>query len=167
MPTLIQNWWLLFLIFCLNFNGITQVSPSFKKLLDSHCYGFPTISTLDAVNELNTSVFIDAREFKEFKISHIPNAIFLGFNKPIWKNLNNISKDKKIIVYCSIGVRSKKIAKKIKQKGYKETYNLYGGIFQWSNESHPLVKLNNKKTKNIHGYSKEWGKWIKNGKIFY
>ena len=167
MPTLIKKGSLLFLILCLNFNGSSQVSPSFKKLLDSHCDGFPTISTLNAAKELNTSVFIDAREFNEFKISHIPNAIFLGFNKPIWKNLNEISKDKKIIVYCSIGARSKNIAKKIKQKGYKKTYNLYGGIFQWSNEKHPLVNLNNEKTKNIHGYSKEWSKWIKNGKIFY
>ena len=95
MPTLIKKGSLLFLILCLNFNGSSQVSPSFKSFLIHTADGFPTISTLNASKELNTSVFIDAREFNEFKISHIPNAIFLGFNKPIWKNLNEISKDKK------------------------------------------------------------------------
>jgi len=33
-------------------------------------------------------------------------------------------------VYCSLGIRSEVIAKKLKKAGYTNVFNLYGGIFE-------------------------------------
>ena len=39
-----------------------------------------------------------------------------------------INKNKPIIIYCSSGYRSKSAYKKLKNMGYTEVYNLYGGL---------------------------------------
>jgi rhodanese-related sulfurtransferase len=66
-------------------------------------------------------VVLDAREQKEFDVSHIRNAINVGFNKfdksKITKRVND--KNTPIVVYCSIGVRSEKIGEKLLKLGYK------------------------------------------------
>ena len=81
------------------------------------------------------NIYLDAREANEFKISHLPNAIYVGYN--YFKNKQILTqvpdKNASIVVYCSIGVRSEQIAEKIKKLGYKNVYNLYGGIFEYKN----------------------------------
>ena len=72
-----------------------------------------------------------------------------------------------IVVYCSIGYRSEKIGKKIKNLGFSRVYNLYGGIFEWSNRAYPLIDNQKKKTIKVHGYNQDWGKWLSRGeKVF-
>ena len=78
--------------------------------------------------------------------------------------LNKIDKQKPIIVYCSIGYRSEKIAEKIKASGFAKVYNLYGSIFEWANNELPLVEMNNKPTQKVHTYNKKWSKWMLNPK---
>jgi len=54
-------------------------------------------------------VFIDAREKKEFDVSHIRNAIYAGYKDFNLAMLNAVSKQSEVIVYCSIGKRSEDI----------------------------------------------------------
>jgi rhodanese-related sulfurtransferase len=128
----------------------------------------PYIYTKDII--LNDStILLDAREEEEYNVSKIPGAYYVGFNNFTIDNLpsNNVLKNKKIIVYCSIGVRSEKIAAKVKKAGYNNVYNLWGGIFEWCNADKPLHNINNKPTKNIHTYSKKWGQYVKKGNKVY
>ena len=55
--------------------------------------------------------FFDAREPREYDVSHIENALLVGYNHFDINTVKNIPKDKKIIVYCSMGYRSEKITK--------------------------------------------------------
>ena len=144
----------------------SQVSKSYERLLSQY-KDLTTISISEAQKLEKKAIFIDTREYKEFKVSHIPNALFFGYNKPNWIILNNIPKSKTIIVYCSIGARSQNIGLKLKKRGYKNVKNLYGGFFQWSNEGRKMVDIKNNKTNKIHGYSPEWGKWISKGNVTY
>ena len=112
-------------------------------------------------------VILDAREPKEFKVSHIENAVYAGYDNFDISILRNIAKNKKIVVYCSVGIRSEKIADKIKNAGFKDVHNLYGGIFEWKNEEFPLVDINGEETEQVHVYSKRWGKWLRNGEKIY
>ncbi len=124
------------------------------------------------VNQLQDQtkiVLLDAREPKEYNVSHINNAIFVGYKK---FQINNVlktvqNKHQKIVVYCSLGVRSESIAKKIKAAGYTNVYNLYGGIFEWKNNNLELYNSNNQVTENVHAFSKQWGKWLTKGKKIY
>ena len=72
-----------------------------------------------------------------------------------------------IVVYCSLGIRSEKIAKRIKDKGYTNVYNLYGGIFEWKNNNFQVQDTLGKTTEKVHAFNKSWGKWLKKGEKVY
>lgn len=112
-------------------------------------------------------VFLDARELSEYNISHIKNAIHVGFKKFSIEKLNGIDKNKKIVVYCSVGYRSEKITVLLKKNGFDNCYNLYGGIFEWVNQNHSVYDMENKVTKKVHVYSSKWSVWLNKGEKIY
>lgn len=126
--------------------------------------------TVDSLkNILPTVVLLDAREKIEYKVSHLKNANFVGYDN---FNLEYVikkfpKKDTSIVVYCSLGVRSELIAEKIKKAGYSNVYNLYGGIFEWKNKENEVVDNKEKTTEKVHTFNKEWSKWLKKGKKVY
>lgn len=116
---------------------------------------------------MESGVLLDARAMNEFKVSHIPGAQFVGYDEFEIESLKNLSKDKKIIIYCSMGYRSEKIAEKLKAEGFKEVYNLYGGIFEWVNQGNKIVDSTNRSTDRVHAYSRTWGIWLNRGQKIY
>ncbi len=124
--------------------------------------------SVDSLFELQSnSVLIDTREKEEFKISHIKNAIYVGYTDFDISIVKDIPKDQRIVVYCSLGVRSEVIARKLKKEGYTKVYNLYGGIFEWKNKNFPVVDNQGKETEKIHAFSKEWSIYLKKGTKVY
>lgn len=120
------------------------------------------------IKELNTKtgvILLDTREIKEFKVSHIKNATNVGFDKFDSAKLAKKFKDKNatIIVYCSIGVRSEKIGEKLQKLGYKNVYNLYGGIFEYKNTGGKVVNNQNKVTDSVHTFNKIWSVYLTKG----
>lgn len=111
---------------------------------------------------LDNLILLDAREWEEYKVSHIANAKFIGYKNPDFTNLHQLSKDMEVIVYCSIGYRSEKIAEKLKSQGFTNVRNLYGSIFEWVNQGQEIVDMTGKPTLNIHTYNKRWSKWMIN-----
>jgi rhodanese-related sulfurtransferase len=109
--------------------------------------------------------YLDAREPAEFDTSHIPGAVFIGFDHWDSQAVQALPKDHTLVVYCSIGYRSEKIAGKLKKMGFQKVYNLYGSIFEWANEGNSLVSNNNTPTLKLHTYNKKWGKWVDNPSI--
>lgn len=118
-------------------------------------------------NQEENVIFIDAREKNEYDVSHLKNAIWVGYDNYSIKPLTLIDKSAKIIVYCSVGYRSEIIAKKLIALGYKNSMNLYGGIFEWINQGFPVYDNNNQATAKVHAYSKSWGIWLTKGEKVY
>ncbi|MBC7642363.1 MAG: rhodanese-like domain-containing protein [Flavobacterium sp.] len=156
------------LFFLLSSFGYAQKSID-KVLKALNNNSVPYISSQNLKKLSEKIILLDAREKNEFEVSHIENAINIGFNKfDINKIKSNISdKNQKIIVYCSIGVRSERIGEKLLKEGYTNVYNLYGGIFDWKNNDFMVVNDNNVETQNIHTYSKSWGKYLIKGNKIY
>ena len=152
----------------IGFNSLGQ-SADYQKMLEGYYNDFPTISCTDASKKVGNSnvVFLDTREQKEFNISHIKGAKCVGYDNFSMTSVKSIPKNAEIIVYCSIGARSQNIGEQLKKAGYTNVKNLYGGIFQWNNSGLPKVNSSEKSTSRIHGYSKDWGKWLKKGTIVY
>ena len=113
----------------------------------------------------STIVLLDTREIKEYQVSHIKGALYVGYEnfnlQKVSKTIKN--KEAQIIVYCSLGVRSEDIAEILQKAGYTNIQNLHGGIFDWKNNNLPLVNAKQKQTDSVHVYSKKWGKWLTNG----
>lgn len=124
------------------------------------------VSVKDVTVDANT-VFIDSREKKEFDVSHLPNAIWVGYDQLNLAPLDNIDKNQKIIVYCSIGFRSEKVCMQLKEKGFTNVFNLYGGIFEWKNQEKKVVDQSGTATEKVHAYSPAWGIWLTKGEKVY
>ena len=97
-------------------------------------------------------ILIDVRSPKERKVSIIPGAITTAeFESNI--ELYRHSKAK-IVAYCTIGYRSGKYARKLKEQGIN-ILNLEGSLLAWSHVRGKLVNdvgLTNK----IHVFSRQW-----------
>jgi len=121
------------------------------------------------VNELKglSFIYLDAREKKEFDVSHIEGAIWVGYNDFNQERVNGLSKEHQIVVYCSVGYRSEKVAEKLLSQGYLKVSNLYGGIFEWVNEGNIVVDAGNEKTNKVHAYNRKWGVWLLKGEKVY
>ncbi|WP_375580995.1 rhodanese-like domain-containing protein [Marivirga tractuosa] len=109
-------------------------------------------------------VILDTRSAKEYSVSHLPNAKFVGYDHFDVSQLEVIPKDKEIIVYCSVGYRSEKIGEKLQEAGFENVSNIYGGIFQWKNEDLDVVNQEGEVTDSVHTYNKRWSKWLEEGK---
>jgi rhodanese-related sulfurtransferase len=125
--------------------------------------------TVSELKSKKYATILDSREEKEFDVSHIKNAKWVGYDKFDGKKVaaNFKNQNDTIIVYCSIGIRSENIGVKLKKLGYKNVFNLYGGIFEWKNQGNEVVDNDNKMTEKVHAFSKEWSKFLLKGKKIY
>ena len=160
----IANYLLLF--FCVPLIGVCQSPSDFDTMADRMAKGkVPDLEINEIKHQLESYLILDAREKDEYNISHIPGAIWIGFDN---FNFDRIPKtSKSILVYCSVGYRSERIGEKLLQQDYTNVYNLKGSLFKWANEKLPMVDGNNEPTVNIHGFNKKWGKWVKEGNVLY
>ena len=126
-------------------------------------FSVKTIAPND-VKRAPNMVILDARERAEYDVSHLPNAVFIGYNNFEKKIVDSLAKDKPIVVYCSIGYRSEKIGEKLQKLGFTKVYNLYGSIFEWVNQGNVVVDKNGQPTKKVHTYNKNWSRWVEDGK---
>jgi len=109
---------------------------------------------------------LDARELAEFEVSHISGAKHIGYDNFDTSAVSGLSKESPIIVYCSIGYRSEKIAEKLLTMGFQNVSNLYGGIFEWVNQGN-AVMTKGEQTDRVHAYSRAWGIWLNKGEKVY
>lgn len=163
-----MNMRIAFLFILLHLSGFSQ-SEEYMKLLEKYYNDFPTISCSQAARlvDAENTYFLDTREKREFEVSHIKGAQCVGYDHFSMSSLKNVPKDAAVIVYCSIGVRSQNIGEKLRKAGYSNVRNLYGGFFQWSNSGLPKMNSSGTVTSKIHGFSREWGKWITKGSVVY
>lgn len=86
-------------------------------------------------------VILDVRTSEEFTEEHIENAINLDFySDNFGVELDKLDKNKTYITHCRSGSRSVKALDLMKELGFKETYNITGGILQWESEGLPTTK---------------------------
>lgn len=121
------------------------------------------------VKNLENYQILDTREWEEYQVSHIPGGKWVGYDdfQPERVEKLGLDKEKPVLLYCSVGYRSEKIGEKMKEMGYKNVLNLYGGIFEWSNAQKALQDSTGKSTRKVHAYSKAWGVWVKKGEKVY
>lgn len=124
------------------------------------------ISVKEAAQKEN-AIFIDSRERKEFEVSHIENAIWVGYDSLDLSQLEKVNKKQEVIVYCSVGYRSEKVGEKLKEMGFEKVLNLYGGIFEWVNQGQKIVGPSGDQTNKVHAYNHLWGFWLDKGEKVY
>jgi rhodanese-related sulfurtransferase len=155
----------------------TQISVGQEKepktisgLLKKHnSKSVPYISVQELAMPSIEAIILDSREQKEYETSHLKDAICVGYDyfsvDSIQSQLPN--KGAKIVVYCSLGIRSETVAEKLKKAGYTNVYNLYGGIFEWKNKNFKVYNSEENETENVHTFNEAWSKWLLKGNKIY
>ena len=86
-------------------------------------------------------VLVDVRTEKEFDDGHIENALNIDyFSTTFSDEISNIGLEKPVLVYCRSGNRSGKSMRIMSDLGFKEVYNLIGGIKGWKAKNNRLIK---------------------------
>lgn len=81
----------------------------------------------------SNAIVLDVRTPLEYQEGHIPGSQLLNFNEPMEfvSGINEMDKEKTILVYCRSGARSAAACAHMSQIGFDDTYNLIGGILDW------------------------------------
>jgi rhodanese-related sulfurtransferase len=76
---------------------------------------------------------VDVRTPREFAGGHISNAINIDYFDKVsfQKSFDKLSRNKAVYLYCQSGNRSRKAANRLIQMGFKEIYDLKGGLLAW------------------------------------
>jgi len=158
-----------FLASMLATTAMAQPASSAYKALLNTLYGNSTVPTVTVVDlkKMNNVVLLDTREKKEFDVSHLPNARWVGYDDFALDRVKEIPKTANIVTYCSVGYRSDKIGDKLRAAGFGNVHNLYGSLFEWVNQGNPVVDNAGKPTNRVHGFSRTWGVWLKKGEKVY
>jgi len=83
---------------------------------------------------------LDVRTPREFSTGHLPDAVCVDYYRHDFKEqLAKLDKSKPVFVYCASGVRSGATVKLLSQLGFKEIYDLQGGISAWSRTGKPVI----------------------------
>jgi rhodanese-related sulfurtransferase len=90
-------------------------------------------------NPVDSIWIIDVRSEKAYAGGHIPTAKSFPV-ATIPDRLNEIPKDKYLIIYCTVGANAKIASKNLKKAGYKRYIN-WGGISRWEWEKETAAGL--------------------------
>ena len=80
---------------------------------------------------------LDVRAQAEYDEGHISGSILIPL-QVIESRLDEIPKDEKILVYCRSGRRSAEANQILIDNGFKQVYNMQGGIIDWTNSGYAL-----------------------------
>ncbi len=91
-----------------------------------------------AMQEKNIQL-LDVRTIEEYNSGHIANSLQANWNnkKEFTDRTSHLKKDIPVYTYCVSGYRSGEATKWLLQNGFKEVYNLDGGIVAWKNKGLP------------------------------
>jgi UPF0176 protein len=85
------------------------------------------------------TVIVDMRNHYESEVGHFQNAIVPQVETfreelPLVEELLNDQKDKNLLLYCTGGIRCEKASAYFRHKGFKNVYQLEGGIINYTRQ---------------------------------
>lgn len=89
------------------------------------------------IYQKNGAVFVDVREQSEWDTFHIPNTTLIPLGE-LPNRLNEVPKDKPIVVVCRSGNRSQAGRDILKEAGYTNVTSMSGGVTDWKNQGFPI-----------------------------
>ena len=99
------------------------------------------ISSIEAKNLLarNKPFLLDVRTPQEFSQARLSGAVLIPIGE-FQQRINEVPKNRPILVYCAVGSRSKPVADFLTQRGYKEVYHMADGIVGWYRNGFPIQR---------------------------
>ena len=109
----------------------------------------------NSMMEKKNSIVLDMRNHYESEIGHFKNAIcpdvdtFRDSLETIENNLKDHKEDKNLLMYCTGGIRCEKASAYFKHRGFKNVFQLDGGIIEYAKQVQKKGLINNFVGKNF------------------
>jgi len=117
------------------FPEVKEAAQSLNAVVESTIW--KTLSPADGYSLYESEpdlVVLDVRTSAEWGQGHLPRAVHLPLDK-LEKDPKSIGEvSGKVLVYCASGSRSAAASDILTKNGYKEVYNLKGGVNSWPGE---------------------------------
>lgn len=127
---------LLFILACFSTTFFLQCQPA-KQTTGSKQLDIEAFQS--KLSGLPDAQLVDVRTPEEFSEAHLEGALNLDINGPEFQNqVASLDKSKPVFVYCLSGGRSKNAAVYLVNNGFKEVYEMTGGMMQWRKAGKPL-----------------------------
>ena len=84
-------------------------------------------------------VILDVREKDKWHGGHIKGALHI-YAGHLEQHLDEIPEDRPIVVTCNAGNHASLVASILRREGYREIYNLLGGMTAWQNAGYTVTK---------------------------
>lgn len=124
-----------------------------------HVHQLSTDDLAKMLESRSDITILDTRELEEFEVSHIEGAFLAQNARAAIELLEDQDLDDPVVVYCSVGYRSSRIAAILSRRGFSNVFNLEGSLFKWANENRPIYRGDEKATK-VHPYNESWGRLL-------
>lgn len=119
---------------------------------------FPEVPWI-APDAIGDAMLLDVRPETEFLIAHLPGARQVNPDADPEALHRALPRDRLIVVYCSVGGRSARLAARLRDAGRADVRNLEGSIFGWAMAGRPLVDGLGRPTDRVHPYGAPWS-WL-------
>lgn len=135
-------------------NPLTGKNPTITGLIDyEHFCGLDdpdadgthvdeiTVTELDTLLKEKADIqLVDVREEFEYHIANLGTESILIPLSRIGEEYDKIDRDRKVIMFCRSGIRSRNAAVQLQNEyGYENLFNLKGGILEWAREIDPSM----------------------------
>ena len=91
------------------------------------------------LNQTPEGQVVDVRTPEEFKKNHVKGALNVNINSNEFeKQVAALDKTKPVLIYCLSGGRSAKAAAYMREQGFREVYEMDGGMMKWTAQNKPI-----------------------------
>lgn len=106
-----------------------------------------TVTEFEKQIATETAQVLDVRTPDEYKTGVIKNAVLADWNngEQFVSKAGTLDKTRPVYLYCRSGGRSSKAAEWLTSNGFKEVYNLEGGILAWKKNGREVVEVKSEK----------------------
>jgi rhodanese-related sulfurtransferase len=120
-------------------SGVLLFWPEIQRM----AMGGAQLGTLDVTRLMNQggTLVLDIREAEDFATGHLPRARHIPMSQ-LSSRVEEIGKykDKTVIVTCRNGTRAGAASRLLKQAGFKNVFELRGGLNAWEQASLPVER---------------------------
>ncbi|WP_228058923.1 rhodanese-like domain-containing protein [Nostoc sp. LEGE 06077] len=111
---------------------------SFLTSIPAGYYTIASVEELKSLLKKSQPMLVDVREPSEYQSGHIPNAINIPL-RTLSHNLNQIYRDRPVVLYCSSGYRSAMGVMTLHLLGYENVQGFPPSFAAWKNAKEAMT----------------------------
>lgn len=129
----------LFLVACAGADSAAPVLEITSTFEDVSLPDEVDVHTVASIMDRGDVYLVDVREQWEYDEGHIPGITLIPMNE-VPGRLDEIPRDKTVVLTCRSGNRSGQTSEYLRQSGFDNVHNMVGGILAWDAEGYEVVR---------------------------